>query len=185
MERVAKENKGKDLVKKDTYNYAGTVDVQFTKHNKIKSQIKQHNTGTKEFFKYILQSIVGYDVRSKMPGYVHVFNEIDEESIETILTSGNFNSINELSSCIVSVPASTKNIVYMNSEYYAQYKFLIPYNQISNDVQVIAFYNTPAYSSKEGLLAYVHLDEVQSIAGKKENMLITWSIKLSNIESES
>lgn len=167
----------------ESFNYAGDIKVELVKDDKIKKEIQFHNNGTKLFFKYILQSILGYNVANKMPSYVHLFSPMTipngTEQVEDILNSG-LENIVKYSACVANVPMSTKNLVSFNNEYYAQYKFLIPYAQISSQtVQVIAFYNSPAFNSSDGLMAYVVLPTNMEIESNS-NVLITWSIKLSN-----
>lgn len=160
--------------------YQGTVTIKTIKNNKIIKTIRTHNNGTLNLFNFLTNCLLETYEPTGVPKFIKLFygttgNKTPETA--TLLTSQ-------------MQPRVSKNIIIdsSNTTSSAVLTFLVPRTSINsegaNKCNIIALYNTKNSSQeKSGYSAFVVLkDEIDlSKIDVGTNLLITWTLKLSNI----
>lgn len=168
----------------DRIGYAGKVKIEKVKGNKVVQEITHHNNGTLVFFNLLVKCILGYSVGSQMPSYCNCFSGINNNL--DLITSG-YKTAKKYSSVLASLPVASKKLVSSIDSNAGQFKFFIPYTQLTSDsIELVAFYNTPIIGLEDNLLAYVKLDSAAQMIniGRGDNILITWTVEITNRDED-
>lgn len=157
--------------------YKGKVSIEYTFKNKIKKRIG-HNNGTPEFFRFIANSIAGENESANMPKYIHIYKSEGGNS-------NDLNNLTKISACASNIPYSYHKVQKGNDgiSYEVIFQFIIPYSQITvsqgTSIDVLALFPT-VDTQVSNILAYYQLDSNKIEPDVGTNVIVTWSLNVSN-----
>jgi len=154
--------------------YIGNVEVKLVRGKKVIKTIKTHNDGKLPLFSFLANALIGQFDSGGTPRYIILGSGASDAVAEQVSTNA--------------IPYSSVSIESNNSledtHASAVFKFLVPFSSISLglNVNVIRLYsqNSTSWSSH---IAYFLLDEPIESDGKS-NILITWTMKITNQTQE-
>lgn len=171
--------------------YSGTVKIEIYKGKKLHKTIRQHNEGTLELFRYLANALAGNTTSTLMPRYIHTFYCDKFNADYTWKTEATGNNLygTDKSTCSYNTPFSNVDVKYNKNVndgeggYNTEYKFLLPYNQISETTNVVCLYNTTAFGDNIVPLAYIKLDHEDWLVlneNNDSNIVVTWIMTVCN-----
>lgn len=159
------------------FKYTGKIKIKYISKNKIVKSYRAHNQGQLSLFKFICDCLVGQYDDDNSPKYIQIFNSTTKEPE----FSKNY--------CVTTAAIrhnSAVSLVVNNVEAKALIKFLIPGGSLKSSTNfrgnVLALYNKNNYDDVSNPMAYVVLEESESIGAIEAdtNILIEWSLSISN-----
>lgn len=153
-------------VKSSTQVYQGNVKITLLNGKKPYKVINKHNYGTAEFFEYIWRRVRGDNLNTKIPSYIFACNENHER-----LT--NYGVITEGQPELTTNNSSTD----LHDSSTLKYTFLIPGTIVQNK-EIKSFQLCSLDLSS--IYAILDLENGITIDNAKTNILIEWSLVLSN-----
>lgn len=163
--------KKKIVVKEEsTIKYTGKVKIKKVKNGKVVSEIEQHNKGTNYLFNFLLNCLAGNYIEQSRPFWVMCTNKQEDGTYK--VASSTIRPI--LSATLV--------------EDYIEYTFFLPFKQeFLTGFDSLLIYNTlckpnnveiDEEASAEYSMEIIFQDKV--IAESKEDIIISWQLKVSN-----
>lgn len=176
---IKNKNKEELLSNSSTIGYKGSVTINCIRKNEIVKTIKVHNKGNKSLFSFLVQCLGGNLVEGMRPKILmaYNYNKTDSTYTKALTTSIIYTSAR--------VPPTSTSIVY---------KFLIPATTIDktttgsyyelNHFRLFSTDNQSQNVNLDDCCAYIDLTDGISPDGVT-NYLITWTLQVTNIESNS
>jgi hypothetical protein len=150
--------------------YIGNVEIKLVRGKKVIKTIKTHNDGKLPLFSFLANALIGQFDSGGTPRYIMVGNGASDAVAVQISTNA--------------IPYSGVSIESSNTESdthaSAVFKFLIPFASVSlgSEINVIRLYSQNS-TSWGNHIAYFLLDE-PIVSDGKSNILITWTMKITN-----
>ena len=154
--------------------YSGTVTIQTIKKGKIISSVTQHNTGTAELFKFLLNCLAGKWIPRACPSFL-TLGTADESGHITYVTDN--------------VVEALEKTVHINDSPYVEFRFLVPFKNTSKgrSYNRLLVYSDLNYPSGININEEVRPDysillplSTPEIIQEDEDKLIIWQLSLEN-----
>jgi hypothetical protein len=153
----------------DSIGYVGNVEIKLVRGKKVVKTIKTHNAGKLDLFKFLANNLIGNFDLGGTPRYII----LGIGSSDAVATQVSTNAI----------PYSSVSVVTGSEDVSAVFKFLIPFSSLSlgAEVNIIRLYSQNS-TDWEKHIAYFKLpvDEPNIVSDGKSNILITWTMKITN-----
>jgi hypothetical protein len=156
----------------ESLGYAGSVQVQLIRGNKVIKTINTKNSGRLALFSFLANALIGRLEPAGAPRFIILgFTEGDDSVGQQIST-------NAIPYSSVSLETSTVEGEVSAS---AVFKFLIPFSTVSagNQINLIRLYSQNSVSWSNHIASF-KIDGSPIVSDGKSNILITWTMKLSN-----
>ena len=151
------------------FGYSGYVRIKLSRGDKPYKIIEQHNTGTADFFKFILNCVRGVNSPKDRPYYMQLW----DKEFNTQIVNTNF-ILDTNSTPIIKVETDT----HENDEVQASFTAFMADSFIAGrsfqGVKIVS------YSGVE--YARIALDNLVEITGSNTNVAIDWVINLRNVK---
>lgn len=167
------EGQEEKIIKTGGLGYSGMVRIKLYSGNSKQPYkvIEKHNTGTAEFFKFILNCIRGINVPRERPWYM----ELWDKEFTTQKVGVGFQLIGDSAPVIL---AETDN--HLEDRVQMSFNAFIADNYISGrSFQGIRITNLDGVE-----YSLIKLDDIVEITGQNTNVSIDWVITLGNVQPE-
>ena len=158
-------------------SYAGSVKIQLLHGNKVYKTINGKNSGSIELFKFIAHALINQYEPMERPKFLMLYYATlsSDEAVTTSATPHNAVRIET---------GSSEDIgVYCD----AIFEFLVPYGSLSGQtVNRLRIFNSNTVDIADPTAASVTVDlgnKEFTITDNKTNILITWTMRISNMKS--
>ena len=151
------------------FNYSGGVKITLSHGSKPFKVINQHNTGTADFFKYILNCIRGYESAAGRPYFLELYDKDFHEKVTGIAF--------QLSSDSEPIKFDSES-GYSDDAAQVGFTTFIADNYIAGK----KFQGVRILNLKKVIYADVLLRELIVIEGNNTNVAIDWVITMGNAE---